>query len=55
MVGGMTTVLFWHIFDKPWGLNEVIPGVLVSCVLLIVVSFFTKPVPQESLDPFFND
>lgn len=54
MIGGMATVLLWHVFDKPWGLNEVIPGVMVSCILLIVVSFFTKPVPQESLDPFFK-
>ncbi|MCC3356135.1 sodium:solute symporter family protein [Bacillus sp. REN16] len=55
MIGGVVTVLIWFLLDKPFGLNEVIPGVTVSTILLIVFSYFTKPVPKESLQPFFND
>lgn len=54
MLGGTAAVVLWYVFDRPFGLNEVIPGVLVSFALLIVVSFFTKPVPQSSLEPFFK-
>lgn len=54
MIGGLLTVLLWHYLDKPFGLNEVIPGVVVSITLLIVVSLFTKPVPNKALEPFFK-
>ncbi|WP_180954954.1 sodium/proline symporter [Bacillus sp. V3-13] len=55
MIGGFSTALIWYLAGKPLGLNEVIPGVIVSFVLFIVVSLFTKPVPKESLQPFFDD
>jgi SSS family transporter len=55
MLGGFFTALFWYIGGNPLGLKEVIPGVLVSFILFIVVSLMTKPVPKESLKPFFKD
>jgi SSS family transporter len=55
MIGGVATVLLWYILGKPYGLNEVIPGVLVSTILLVVFSYLTKPVPKESLKPFFPE
>lgn len=55
MLGGFFTALSWYLAGKPLGLNEVIPGVIVSIVLFIVVSLVTKPVPKESLRPFFDD
>lgn len=56
MIGGVITVLIWlFVLDKPFNINEVIPGVLVSSILLFVVSLFTKPVPSENLKPFFDD
>jgi SSS family transporter len=56
MIGGVVTVIIWlFVLDKPYGINEVIPGVLVSTILLIAVSLFTKPVPKASLEPFFPD
>jgi SSS family transporter len=55
MLGGFFTALFWYIGGNPWGLKEVIPGVIVSFLLFIIVSSFTKPVPKESLQPFFKD
>lgn len=55
MIGGVITVLLWlFVLDKPFGVNEVIPGVIVSSILLVVVSYFTKPVPKENLDLFFE-
>jgi solute:Na+ symporter, SSS family len=32
----------------------VIPGVLISCLLLVVVSLLTKPSPREKWEPFFS-
>lgn len=55
MLGGFSTALLWFVNGKPFGLNEVIPGVIVSLTLFIVVSLLTKPVPNESLKPFFKD
>lgn len=56
MIGGVITVLVWlFVLDTPYDINEVIPGVFVSTVLLIVVSLFTKPVPQSNLKPFFSN
>jgi SSS family transporter len=55
MLGGFFTALFWYIGGNPWGLKEVIPGVIVSFLLFIIVSLVTKPVPNESLEPFFKD
>lgn len=56
MIGGVLTVIVWlFVLDTPYGINEVIPGVLVSSILLVVVSLFTKPVPKASLEPFFAD
>ncbi|MFC5604762.1 sodium:solute symporter family protein [Sporosarcina koreensis] len=56
MIGGVITVLIWlFVLHKPYGINEVIPGLIISTILLIVVSLFTKPVPKESLEPFFGE
>jgi len=55
MLGGFFTALSWYLSGKPFGLNEVIPGVIVSIILFIAVSLFTKPVPEDSLKPFFKD
>lgn len=55
MIGGVITVLVWlFVLDKPFGINEVLPGVFVSTLLLVIVSLFTKPVPTENLEPFFG-
>jgi SSS family transporter len=55
MLGGCLTAMFWYFAGKPLGLDPVIPGVLVSFVLFVAVSLVTKPVPNESLRPFFKD
>ncbi|WP_047151760.1 sodium:solute symporter family protein [Aneurinibacillus tyrosinisolvens] len=55
MILGFFTALFWYIAGKPFGLSEVIPGVAVSLLSFVIVSLFTKPVPKEALQPFFDD
>lgn len=55
MIAGFFTALFWYLAGKPFGLSEVIPGVLVSVLSFVIVSLFTKPVPKENLKHFFND
>lgn len=55
MLGGFLAAMLWYFGGNPLGLNEVIPGVIVSSVLFIVVSLLTKPVPDESLEPFFEE
>jgi len=55
MLGGFLAAMLWYFGGNPLGLNEVVPGVIVSAVLFVVVSLVTKPVPDESLKPFFRD
>jgi SSS family transporter len=55
MLGGFLSAMLWYFADNPLGLDPVVPGVLVSLVLFVVVSLATKPVPDESLKPFFRD
>ena len=55
MVGGFTAAIGWYLADNPFGLDPVIPGVLVSSVLFVAVSLATKPVPGAALEPFFRE
>ena len=55
MIGGFLTATLWYFSDNPFGLDPVIPGVAVSLILFVIVSLVTRPVPRESLEPFFQD
>lgn len=55
MLGGFLAATLWYFADSPLGLDPVVPGVATSLILFIVVSLATRPVPQESLAPFFRD
>jgi Na+/proline symporter len=55
MVGGFTAAVAWYFADNPFGLDPVIPGVLVSLVLFVGISLVTKPAPEASLKPFFSE
>ena len=55
MLAGILTVLVWYLLGKPYGMNEVIPGVIISGLTLFIVSNFTEKVPDESLAPFFPE
>ena len=55
MVGGFATAMGWYFADNPFGLDPVVPGVLVSSLLFVAVSLMTRPSPEEALAPFFGD
>lgn len=56
MAVGFIVVMSWRmILARPFGIHEVIPGVLFSCLVFFIVSKFTKPLPREALLPFFKD
>jgi hypothetical protein len=44
----------WYFADNPFGLDPVIPGVLVSSVLFVAISLATNPAPEAALKPFFG-
>jgi SSS family transporter len=55
MVVGFITALTWFLNGKPFGIDPVIPGVLLSILLFVVVSLITPKPPIEGLRPFFKD
>ena len=54
MIGGM--VFFWKLVLKPlgglWGIYELLPAFLFSCLLIVVVSLLTPAPSQEIQDEF---
>lgn len=55
MIAGFITAITWFLNGKPFGIEPVIPGVLLSLIMFIVVSLITPKPPIEGLTPFFND
>jgi sodium/proline symporter len=51
MIGGAATVFIWKLLLKPlggvWGIYELLPAFIVSCVLIVAVSLLTKAPSQE--------
>jgi len=56
MVTGAAMVLIWHNLIKPlggvFGIYELLPAFLCSCIAIVVVSLLTKEPEQEVLDEF---
>lgn len=56
MISGAAMVLIWHNLIKPlggiFGIYELLPSFLVSCLFIFVVSKLTAEPPQEVLDEF---
>ena len=56
MIAGAAMVLIWHNLIKPlggvFGIYELLPAFLFSCIAIVVVSLFTKEPEQEVLDEF---
>ena len=55
MVGGFATAMGWYFADNPFGLDPVVPGVLVSSLLFVAISLATRASPETALAPFFGD
>ena len=56
MVGGGGMVFFWKLVLKPlgglWGIYELLPAFLFSCILIVVVSLLTKEPSAEIQEEF---
>jgi SSS family transporter len=52
MIGGVTATFLWKGMG-PEAIDPVLPGFLVSAVLMVGVSLMTPPPPKEALDPYF--
>lgn len=63
MVFGFSTVIIWHVGTEIYSFipeslaanDPVIPGVLVSFLVMVVVSYATGKPSRKSLAPFFDD
>lgn len=55
MIGGISATFLWNAFGDTAYIDPVVPGFLVSLILMVVVSLFTPPPPESALEPFFND
>lgn len=63
MITGFTTVVIWHVFGSiysviPQGLatwDPVVPGVIVSLLTVVLVSYATGTPSKKCLAPFFDD
>ena len=54
MVGGVTTALAWEGWGPADAIDPVLPGFLVSAVLMVVVSLLTPPPPASATDPYMS-
>lgn len=55
MISGFATACIWYILGQPFGIFAALPGSIVSAVVMLVVSKFTKPMTAEELAPFFPE
>ncbi|BCV22341.1 sodium:solute symporter family protein [Moorella sp. Hama-1] len=57
LTGFVVSVVYQVLLMKnvaPWNVSPVIPGVVVSALVVAIASLFTAPVSKEALDPFFK-
>lgn len=56
MIAGGLSVFIWKQFLKPlggiWGIYELFPAFIISCIVIIVVSLCTKAPSEEITDEF---
>ncbi|WP_266083247.1 sodium:solute symporter family protein [Haladaptatus caseinilyticus] len=63
MIFGFSTVVIWHVGteilsyipESLAGYDPVIPGVIVSFIVMVTISYATKKPSPESLAPFFDN
>jgi SSS family solute:Na+ symporter len=55
MIGGFVVALGWMIAGKPFGIHGFIPGIGVSVVLLLLVSLFTKRLPEKHIQRVWGE
>jgi len=55
MIAGSLVALIWMILRMPFGIHGFIPGILVGLVLIVVVSLFTKKLPQRHIKQIWEE
>ncbi|CUS47100.1 MAG: SSS family solute:sodium symporter [Idiomarinaceae bacterium HL-53] len=45
---GLLTAVLWVVFERPWQLNEIIPGLLVGAVVLVAAQFIERQLGQAT-------
>ncbi|WP_227937696.1 sodium:solute symporter family protein [Alkalihalobacillus deserti] len=53
VIGALIATIIWKITGQPFGLHEIIPGLVVSLILIIVVSLFTKHSSEENVTAYY--
>ncbi|GGK02278.1 sodium:solute symport protein [Lentibacillus kapialis] len=53
IIGSMLVSFTWYLLGKPFGIHEILPGLITSFVLLIVVSVFTKHSRDEEVISYY--
>ena len=58
MIAGAVVAFIWgglpafEVMDKPFGLYEMVPGVLANVIVMVIVTNMTKPPSKEVTDTF---
>ena len=52
---GSIVALLWMALGKPFGIHGFIPGIITGLILIIVVSLFTKKLPEEHIRKIWED
>ncbi|MFD2629640.1 sodium:solute symporter family protein [Oceanobacillus kapialis] len=53
VIGSLVVAVAWSLLGKPFGLHEIIPGMLASFTILVVVSLLTKHSSDEQVKAYF--
>ncbi|MEL7568348.1 MAG: hypothetical protein AAGU27_26215, partial [Dehalobacterium sp.] len=55
IAGSLIFTIGWNLAGRPFGLHEVIPGLVVSLVLLVIGSLFSEHSPDEEVAAYYYD
>ncbi|MBC5635684.1 sodium:solute symporter family protein [Ornithinibacillus sp. BX22] len=53
VIGSLLVAVIWSIFNNPFGLHMIIPGLTSSIVILVIVSLLTKHSKDEHVTAYF--
>jgi len=55
VIGSFIFSLIWNFAGRPFGLHEIVPGLVISFLLLVVVSLFTKHSHDEEVVAYYYE
>lgn len=53
IIGSLVVTLAWNLAGKPFGIHEILPGLITSFILLVVVSLLTKHSQEEEVVSYY--